>query len=170
MSNALSFPPADPATAAAFFAAELALETDPDDVARDLAAGTATGYLLVETRSAERFAELRVPGAINLPHPEISAETTADWDRDLVYVCYCESSQCNAATKGALKLAELGFRVKRLSGGITAWHAAGFPVEGSAVEGAAAGSSATGSSAAGRTTGATAGAPAGPAPVIACGC
>ncbi|ATE52635.1 rhodanese-like domain-containing protein [Actinosynnema pretiosum] len=170
MSNALRFPPADPATAAAFFAAELAFETDPDDVARDLAAGTATGYLLVETRSAERFAELRVPGAINLPHPEISAETTADWDRDLVYVCYCESAQCNAATKGALKLAELGFRVKRLSGGITAWHAAGFPVEGDAVERAgatAAGNAAAGSAAAG---GAAPGGAAGQAPVIACGC
>ncbi|GAA2670444.1 MULTISPECIES: rhodanese-like domain-containing protein [Actinosynnema] len=170
MSNALRFPPADPATAAAFFAAELAFEADPDDVARDLAAGTATGYRLVETRSAERFAELRVPGAVNLPHPEITAETTADWDRDLVYVCYCESSQCNAATKGALKLAELGFRVKRLSGGITAWRAAGFPVEGAAVGNSAVGSAAVESAAPAGTAPGEPAEPAGPAPVLACGC
>jgi rhodanese-related sulfurtransferase len=61
--------------------------------------------------------------------------TTAHLDRDLVYVCYCESAVCNAATKGALKLAELGFKVKRLSGGITSWLAAGHPVDGSATPG-----------------------------------
>ncbi|MBB4968236.1 rhodanese-like domain-containing protein [Saccharothrix violaceirubra] len=123
-------PAADPAAAAAFFAAELAFEADPDDVVRDLADGTAAGFRLVETRRPEAFARLRIPGAINLPHWEMDETTTADWDRDLVYVCYCESSECNAATKGALKLARLGFRVKRLAGGITAWHAAGHPTEG----------------------------------------
>ncbi|MEV6646811.1 rhodanese-like domain-containing protein [Amycolatopsis sp. NPDC051371] len=60
----------------------------------------------------------------------MTAETTAHLDKQIVYVCYCESSNCNAATKGALKLAELGFKVKRLSGGITAWIAAGYPIQG----------------------------------------
>ncbi|MEU5690166.1 rhodanese-like domain-containing protein [Actinosynnema sp. NPDC020468] len=130
MTNTLRHPAADPATAAAFFAAELSFEADPDDVVRDLEAGDADGFRLVETRSAEAFAHARIPGAVNLPHWEIDATTTADWDRDLVYVCYCASFECNAATKGALKLASLGFRVKRLSGGIAAWRGAGYPVEG----------------------------------------
>ena len=104
MTNTLRFPAADPAAAAAFFAAELAFEADPDDVVRDLLAGTAEGFRLVETRSAEAFARLRIPGAINLPHWDADETTTADWDRDLVYVCYCESFECNAATKGALEL------------------------------------------------------------------
>ncbi|MBP2333827.1 rhodanese-related sulfurtransferase [Saccharothrix coeruleofusca] len=137
MTNTLRFPPADPAAAAAFFAGELAFEADPDDVVHDLRAGDDAGFRLVETRSREAFARVRIPGAVNLPHWEVDEAATADWDRDLVYVCYCESSQCNAATKGALALSRLGFRVKRLSGGITAWQAAGHPVEGDAVEGEA---------------------------------
>lgn len=132
MTNVLRFPPAEPAAAAAFFAAELAHEADPDDVIRDMKEGTAHGYVLVETRAPEAFAALRIPGAINLPYREIDEST--ELDRDLVYVCYCESFQCNAATKGALKLAMLGYRVKRLSGGITAWRAAGYPVEGSGAQ------------------------------------
>ena len=137
MTNTLRFPAADPAAAAAYFAAELAFEADPDDVVRDLEAGATEAFQLVETRSAEAFTRLRIPGAINLPHWEADETTTADWDRDLVYVCYCESFECNAATKGALKLSRLGFKVKRLAGGITTWHASGYPVEGDSVEGEA---------------------------------
>ncbi|XVV04864.1 rhodanese-like domain-containing protein [Actinosynnema sp. CA-248983] len=134
MTNTLRFSPADPATAAAFFAAELSFEADPDDVVRDMKEGTTGGFQLVEARSREAFAKARIPGAINLPHWEMDAETTKDWDRDLVYVVYCESFECNAATKGALKLSTLGFRVKRLAGGIRAWLDAGYPAEGSEVE------------------------------------
>ncbi|KOV78119.1 rhodanese-like domain-containing protein [Nocardia sp. NRRL S-836] len=128
MTNALRFPAADPPAAAAFFAAELAFEADPDDVYRDLLAGTAQGYVLVETRAPEVFARRRIPGAINLPYRDLPERV--DLDPALVYVCYCESFQCNAATKGALALAQRGYRVKRLSGGITAWEQAGYPVEG----------------------------------------
>ncbi len=137
MTNTLRFPAAEPADAAAFFAAELASEADPDDVVRDLGAGATEGFRLVETRSPEAFARVRIPGAVNLPHWEVDETTTADWDRDLVYVCYCESFECNAATKGALKLSRLGFKVKRLAGGIRTWQASGYPVEGDAVDGAA---------------------------------
>ncbi|WP_109640065.1 rhodanese-like domain-containing protein [Lentzea atacamensis] len=33
------------------------------------------------------------------------------------------------AAKGALALAQRGYRVKRLAGGITAWREAGYPIE-----------------------------------------
>ena len=127
MTNTLRFPAADPRTAAEFFAAELAFEADPDDVHRDMLAGDTQGFVLVETRSPEAFTAKRIPGAINLPYRDLPERV--DLDPGLVYVCYCESFQCNAATKGALALARRGFRVKRLSGGITAWREAGYPVE-----------------------------------------
>ncbi|MGW4065631.1 rhodanese-like domain-containing protein [Amycolatopsis sp. NPDC004747] len=130
MTRALAFPAATPDAAAKHFAAELAFEVDPDDLVQDLEAGRTDGYVVVETRAPEAFAHARIPGAINLPYRDMTAESTSHLDRDLVYVCYCESTVCNAATKGALKLAQLGFKVKRLSGGITAWIAAGYPVEG----------------------------------------
>ncbi|ANZ36122.1 rhodanese [Lentzea guizhouensis] len=129
MTNTLRFPAADPQTAASFFAAELAFEADPDDVYRDMLAGDTQGYVLVETRSPEAFAAKRIPGAINLSYRDLPERV--DLDPGLVYVCYCESFQCNAATKGALALAQRGYRVKRLAGGITAWERAGYPVEGS---------------------------------------
>lgn len=125
----LAVPAPAPEVSAVKFAADLAFEVDPDDLMQDLAAGNQHGYVVVETRSAEAFDAMRIPGAINLPYRDLTVESTADLDRDVVYICYCESFQCNAATKGALKLAQLGFRVKRLAGGITAWQAAGFPVE-----------------------------------------
>lgn len=127
MTNALRFPAATPHAAAEFFAAELAFEADPDDVHRDMQGGSAKGYVLVETRAPEAFAQARIPGAINLPYRDLPEQL--DLDPNLVYICYCESFQCNAATKGALALAQRGFRVKRLSGGITAWREAGYPIE-----------------------------------------
>ncbi|WP_328646175.1 rhodanese-like domain-containing protein [Amycolatopsis sp. NBC_00348] len=129
MTRTLAFPAAAPAEAVAYFSAELGFEVDPDDLARDLDAGRVEGYVVVETRAPEAFAQAHIPGAINLPYRDMTPENTAHLDRDLVYVCYCESINCNAATKGALKLAELGFQVKRLSGGITSWIAAGYPVD-----------------------------------------
>ncbi|MEU4522387.1 rhodanese-like domain-containing protein [Amycolatopsis sp. NPDC024027] len=135
MTRTLAFPAAAPEAAVEYFGAELGFEVDPDDLVQDLEAGRTNGYLIVETRAPEAFAHARIPGAINLPYRDLTPETTAHLDRDLVYVCYCESTVCNAATKGALKLAELGFQVKRLSGGITGWIAAGYPVEGDKVQG-----------------------------------
>ncbi|SFW92392.1 rhodanese-like domain-containing protein [Amycolatopsis australiensis] len=131
MTRTLAVPAPAPEAATTYFGAELAFEVDPDDLVRDLEAGHTDGYVVVETRAPEAFAQARIPGAINLPYRDMTPDSTAHLDRDLVYVCYCESINCNAATKGALKLAQLGFRVKRLSGGITAWIAAGYPVEGS---------------------------------------
>jgi rhodanese-related sulfurtransferase len=129
MTRTLAFPAPAPADAVAYFGAELGFEVDPDDLARDMDAGRTDGYVVVETRAPEAFAAAHIPGAVNLPYRDITSESTAHLDRDLVYVCYCESINCNAATKGALKLAELGFQVKRLSGGITSWIAAGYPVD-----------------------------------------
>ncbi|MFK0250458.1 rhodanese-like domain-containing protein [Amycolatopsis azurea] len=128
-SRVLTFSALDSLTAAALLRAELALDVDPDDLVRDLDSGSQQGYVIVETRAPEAFATARIPGAINLPYRDMTPESVSGLDRDLVYVCYCESIHCNAATKGALKLAELGFKVKRLSGGITAWQAAGYPVD-----------------------------------------
>jgi rhodanese-related sulfurtransferase len=44
--------------------------------------------------------------------------TAARLNFDALYVTYCDGIGCNASTKGALKLAELGYKVKELMGGI----------------------------------------------------
>jgi rhodanese-related sulfurtransferase len=68
------------------------------------------------------------PGAVSLPRRKMSAKTTAQLDRNKVYVDYCDGIDCNASTKGAYNLAGLGFRVEELLGGIDWWRRDGHPV------------------------------------------
>ena len=58
----------------------------------------------------------------------MNAETVARFDRSKVYVVYCDGIGCNASTKGAYKLARLGFRTKELLGGLDWWRRDGHPV------------------------------------------
>ncbi|QXC61800.1 hypothetical protein KSP35_02885 [Aquihabitans sp. G128] len=123
-------PAADPQAALAHFRAKLAFETDPADLHADLAAGVG-GLVVVDGRRPGGYAEAHLPGAVNLPHATIDAATTADLDPAALYVTYCWGPACNASTRTAANLAALGFRVKELIGGLSAWQAEGFPVEGS---------------------------------------
>lgn len=117
--------PAAPVVAARHFYGRLAFETDASDVAAALAAGS-TAITVIDTRPPEAFAVGHVPGAINLPHARITTETTATLDPQRIQVTYCWGPSCNAATKGAARLADLGFRVKEMLGGIDAWEREGF--------------------------------------------
>ncbi len=112
---------AEPADAARHFAAKLAHETDPADVATDQAAG-ARGFVVVDARSAEAYALGHVPGALSLPHATVDEGSTARLSRDDVHVVYCWSPGCNAGDKGAAKLAALGFKVKLMIGGWEQWQ------------------------------------------------
>ncbi|MXW65477.1 MAG: hypothetical protein F4Z72_00510 [Gemmatimonadales bacterium] len=69
---------------------KLAFETDSWDLFEMLSGDRAV--TVIDGRSAEAYARERIPGAVNLPHREISAETTASLDRSRLYVCYCGGS------------------------------------------------------------------------------
>jgi len=114
--------------AKAHFVAKLEHETDPSDVYFDLQNGE-SGFTILDVRPAEAFAESHVPGAISMPRRKITAETTAGWPKDRLLVVYCYSPACNAATKAAVKLTELGFSVKEMIGGIQYWKEEGYPVQ-----------------------------------------
>ena len=73
-----------------------------------------------------------IPGAISLPHRTMKEDTTKHLDQEYLYVTYCDGIGCNASTKGALKMARLGFTVKELIGGLDWWKRDGYPTEGSA--------------------------------------
>ena len=107
-----------------FYRAKLAYEIDSWDVADQLQAGAA--LLLVDGRSPAAYAAETLPGAINLPHRSINADTTRELPRDVLLVTFCDGIGCNASTKTALKLAELGFRVKELQGGVDWWKRDGY--------------------------------------------
>jgi rhodanese-related sulfurtransferase len=121
-------PAADPQRALAHFEARLALEPDPADVwaaIRDSAAD----FTLVDTRAAGAYARTHLPGAVSLPHGEITAETAAALPAGLL-VTYCWGPACNAATRGAAGLARHGRQVKELIGGLEYWVREGWPTEG----------------------------------------
>ena len=97
----------------------------------DLKAARETGerITVVDARSRQAFVGEHIPGAVSVPHREMSRESTATIDRDALVVVYCDGIGCNASTKGALRMAELGFRVKELIGGLAWWKRDGHPVE-----------------------------------------
>jgi rhodanese-related sulfurtransferase len=120
---------ATPADAQRHFVARLSVETDPSDVHADLERGV-DRIIVVDARSNQHFAECHVPGAINLPHRSITAETTASLSRDVCVVVYCWGPACNAATKAGARLSALGFWVKEMIGGLEYWRREGYAVEG----------------------------------------
>jgi rhodanese-related sulfurtransferase len=117
-----------PAEAAAHFAHRLAVETDVSDVRAALASGD-PGFVLLDSRSAQSWAQGRVPGAVHLPGREIPARSDAELDRSVPVVTYCWGPGCNGATRAALSLATLGYRVREMIGGFEYWAREGFPVE-----------------------------------------
>jgi rhodanese-related sulfurtransferase len=128
-SNVLGTPAAEPVSAARHFAARLAYEADCADVGADIAAGV-TGFAIVDCRAPELYEASHIPGAVNMPHRRITAETVAELlPPDGLLVTYCNGPHCNASTRGALRLAELGRRVKEMPGGMAGWIAEGLPVE-----------------------------------------
>ncbi|WP_321472063.1 rhodanese-like domain-containing protein [uncultured Paludibaculum sp.] len=127
-SSVLETPAADPEIARAHFASKLSVETDPSDVFADMEKGI-PGFVVVDVRSPQRYAEGHVPGSLNIPHRTLREETTAGIPRDTVVITYCDGPGCNGSTKGALRFASLGYRVKEMIGGLEWWVNDGYAVE-----------------------------------------
>ena len=106
---------------------KLKYETDSWDLNEALQNGESV--VVIDARSPEAFAEGHIPGAVSFPHRTMNADSTADLDRETLYVTYCDGIGCNASTKGALNMARLGFRVKELMGGLDWWKRDGYPIE-----------------------------------------
>ena len=117
---------ASPADAAAHFAHRLAVETDVSDVAAALDHG---GFVLLDTRSGEAWAQGHVPGAVHLPGREIPARAAGELDPAVPVVTYCWGPGCNGAIRAALALARLGYRGREMIGGFEYWAREGLPVE-----------------------------------------
>jgi len=118
-------PAASADIAAAHFAARLSLETDCSDVEAAMREGK-MDFVLLDVRGPISYAKAHVPGAINLPHRQITAEKMAEWPADTVFVVYCAGPHCNGGDRGALNLARLGRPVKLMIGGMTGWADEGF--------------------------------------------
>ncbi len=111
-----------------FYQRKLAYEMDSADLYEALERGEP--IVVVDGRSAEAYAHEHIPGAVSLPHREIGPESTESLDTSKRYVCYCDGIGCNASTKTAMKLLELGFEVRELIGGLDWWKRDGYATHG----------------------------------------
>lgn len=111
-----------------FYERKLTFEMDPSDLFEAFENNEAV--VAVDARQAFGYENEHIPGAINLPHREMSEETTQQLDTSKTYVVYCDGIGCNASTKGAIKMTQLGFKVKELMGGIEWWKFDGYATQG----------------------------------------
>ena len=113
------------------YQAKLAFEIDSADLASLFQNGKSKEMIIViDARSAASYETEHIPGAMSFPHRTMTAETVKTLDRQALYITYCDGIGCNASTKGAMKLATLGFNVKELIGGLDWWKRDGYSTEG----------------------------------------
>jgi rhodanese-related sulfurtransferase len=89
--------------------------------------------LFIDARKVEEYAELHIPGAVNLSPwdpKEQGARPLAGIPTERQLVVYCGQISCDAALKVAENLQALGFsRVTVFLGGFKAWDEAGYPAD-----------------------------------------
>ena len=98
---------------------KLAYEIDSWDLS--VALKSSENVVVIDTRSVEAYLHSHIPKAINIPHKTMSKESIKELDKASLVITYCDGIGCNASTKGALNMTELGFRVKELMGGLDWW-------------------------------------------------
>lgn len=118
---------ADPAAAAAPVATPAAMKPISADALLQEQARQPQQLFVLDVRSPQEFAEGHVPGAVNVPHDQVSARL-AEIPRDKDVVLYCRSGR--RAGLAADVLAANGYkRLLHLDGDMQAWTAQGRPVE-----------------------------------------
>jgi rhodanese-related sulfurtransferase len=106
---------------------KLAYETDSWDL--KVALENKENVIVIDVRSPQAYNVEYIPSAINIPHRQMSSESTIHLDKTALVVTYCDGIGCNASTKGALAMTKLGFRVKELMGGLDWWKRDGHPIQ-----------------------------------------
>jgi rhodanese-related sulfurtransferase len=118
-------PAADSAAAIEHFERSFQFETDCWDVHAGLEKKS-PHFVVLDVRSPDAYAKGHVPGAMNLPHGRINERNLEPFGKDVTFVVYCNGPHCNGADRGALRLAKLGRKVKKMIGGVTGWLDEGF--------------------------------------------
>ena len=78
------------------------------------------GYIILDVRTKEEFAEGHIPGAICVPNEIISDEMPGELpEKDQLILVYCRSG--NRSKQASKKLAELGYTNIKEFGGIIDW-------------------------------------------------
>ena len=83
---------------------------------------------LLDVRPADEYDRGHIPGALSLPIDELERHL-ARLPRGQEFVAYCRGAYCVLSGEAALRLAALGYRVRRLEDGFAEWQAAGLAIE-----------------------------------------
>lgn len=86
--------------------------------AKDLNDFVRNGRMIIDLRSPEEYREKHIMGAWNIPYEEFEKNGPFPMDQELIL--YCDRGALSMAA--ARKLAEQGYRVKTVVGGIRAYR------------------------------------------------
>ena len=79
-----------------------------------------SGYIILDVRTPEEFAEKHIPGALNIPNDTIGMEPIPELpDKDQLILVYCRSG--NRSKQASEKLVTLGYTNIVEFGGINDW-------------------------------------------------
>ena len=79
-----------------------------------------SGYIILDVRTPEEFADKHIPGAVNIPNETIAAEEIPELpEKDQLILVYCRSG--NRSKQASEKLAALGYTNVVEFGGINSW-------------------------------------------------
>ncbi|MGH8915493.1 MAG: rhodanese-like domain-containing protein [Acidimicrobiia bacterium] len=90
---------------------------------------------IVDVLPESEYTEAHLPGAVNIPLKQLTAETAAILSLARPVVVYCHDGLCDMSPRAACRLEALGFTVYDYVDGIADWKAAGLPTEGTAEQG-----------------------------------
>lgn len=97
----------------------------PDELAAQISDGKTAPFVL-DVRTTGEFASGRVPGATNIPIQVLEGRVS-EVPKDREVVVYCESG--SRATRAGKLLAAQGYKVRELTGSMSAWRKAQLPIE-----------------------------------------
>jgi len=79
-----------------------------------------SGYIILDVRTPEEFAEKHIPGALNIPNENIGTEEIPELpNKDQLILVYCRSG--NRSKQASEKLVALGYTNIVEFGGINDW-------------------------------------------------
>lgn len=83
---------------------------------------------VLDVRPEEEFCLGHLPGAVNIPLPQLEAQLSRlPPDREVV--AYCRGPYCLLAAEAVSRLRQSGFTAHRLRQGLPEWRLLGYPVE-----------------------------------------
>jgi len=84
--------------------------------------------IVIDVRPQDEYQTAHLPYARSMPLAEIE-QRFYELPRDREIVAYCRGPFCLLSEEALQRLARRGFRVRKLSDGVSEWQAAGLPVE-----------------------------------------